>query len=213
MKLRRVASTVPLALIPAAVALAGRRPCRRLRTSVDRRRTLLHKRSRRRDHAPRRLPKSAPCTGTTDGPGFRAGYLVDCEGTRLCKLRQQPPAAVPTLVNVNPPATASPEERGRTCIVRQNDAQKVYLINTCSLHLNFKFSASICISNRAEKYSCSASLAPKPEDGTQGYRYRQGGFHRYDPKTWSYRERCMRSSEVSLRSYSWRRCLSLTSCT
>lgn len=31
-------------------------------------------------------PPHEGCTGVTDGPGFRKGYLVDCNGNKLCKL-------------------------------------------------------------------------------------------------------------------------------
>ena len=33
-------------------------------------------------------PRHDGCTGVTDGPGFRHGYLVDCRGRKLCKLSE-----------------------------------------------------------------------------------------------------------------------------
>ena len=35
-----------------------------------------------------KVPRHEGCTCVTDGPGFRNGYLVDCKGRKLCKLRE-----------------------------------------------------------------------------------------------------------------------------
>lgn len=35
-----------------------------------------------------KVPPHEGCTGVTDGPSIRNGYLVDCKGGILCKLRE-----------------------------------------------------------------------------------------------------------------------------